>query len=226
MACGPGGPRIADPRPVGRSLVGTPIPLFFAALVPPAIVFPLRFLAFGDENPVTLVLLGPALEEGLKLAGLLLALMLAALFLPRGQDPANALRYWLFLAPWLVGGLYGMMEGFLVYAGQNAFDFTLREFAHATFAALGLAVALWVWRVFGLTYAGVGLGFSAAWAAHILFNTLALVSNYSDVTLADQVAYAALLGLLAVAALARAVAREPGSRETGLFLAIRGGLRA
>ena len=208
-----------------ETLAGTPIPLFLAALVPPAVVLPLRLLAFGDGDPFTLVLLGPAAEEGLKLAALLLALTLAGLWLPRGHDPANALRYWLFFAPWLVGGLYGMVEGIAIYPGQSTLDYTLREFAHGTFVALSLAEALYVWRELDAPYVGVALGFGAGWAAHILFNEIAVLSAYADVTFLDQVVYTVVALVLAAVALGRVVAREPASPTAERFLAVRGGLR-
>lgn len=202
-----------------------PIALFLAALAPPAVAFPLRFLFFPDGSPITILLLGPAVEEGLKLSALFLALIVAGLVLPRGTDPENALRYWLFLLPWSVGGLYGMMEGFLVYAGQSSLDFTLREFAHGAFTALALAAALWVWQVLDAPYVGVGLGFGAGWCAHFLFNGMAFASSYVDVTFTDQAALALGIGLLAAIALIRVIRREPASRESIGFLRIRGGLR-
>lgn len=194
-------------------------------MVPPAVVLPLRLLAFGDEDPFTLVLLGPAAEEGLKLAALVLALTLAGLWLPRGNDPANALRYWLFLAPWFIGGFYGMVEGMTIYLGESTLDYTLREFAHATFVALSLAAALYVWRELDAPYVGVALGFGAGWAAHIAFNEIALLSALADVTFLDQVAYTAAVLVLATVALGRVVRREPASRTSRRFLALHGGPR-
>ena len=196
--------------------------MFLAALVPPAVVLPLRLLLFGDSDPLTLVLLGPATEEGLKLAAVFLALTLAGLWLPRGHDAGNALRYWLFAAPWVIGGLYGMLEGMTIYLGESTLDYTLREFAHATFAALSLAAALWLWRELDAPYVGVALGFGAGWATHVLFNEIAVLSAYADVTFLDQVAYTAAAFLLAAVVLGRAVGREPASRTSRRFLAVRG----
>jgi hypothetical protein len=197
-------------RPVGWR--DTPLPFFLAALVPCGIVVPLRFFLFPDADPLTVVLLGPALEEGLKFAALFLALMGAALALPRGRDPENALRYWLFLAPWFVGGVYGLMEGLTVYPGESQLNFTLREVAHAAFTALALAATIWAWRETDRPYAGVALGFGVAWSVHILFNSLALVSMYVEVSFLDQALYGLAVFAIALVALARNVGREPGSR--------------
>lgn len=180
---------------------------------------------FADDNPVTVVLLGPATEEGLKLASLVLALTAAGLWLPRGHDAGNALRYWLFLAPWFVGGVYGTVEGITVYPGEPTLDYTMRELAHAAFVALSLAAALWVWREFEAPYGGMVLGFCTGWAAHLLFNEIALLSAYADVTFLDQAAYTAVALALAAYALGRVVGHEPASRTSERFLAVRGGLR-
>ncbi len=215
MARGPD--RSAARRP---GLGHTPIPLFLAALVPPAVVLPIRLLIFGDDSPVTLVLLGPAVEEGLKLAAVLLVLTIVGLVLPRGRDPRTALRYWLFLAPWFVGGFYGMMEGLLVYSGESSLDFTLREFAHGTFTAVALSVTLWVWQELDRGYAGVALGFGSGWSVHILFNLLALLSGFTGVSFGDQSGYVILVSVVAIATLARAVRHEPASSVTMRFLAL------
>jgi hypothetical protein len=145
-----------------------------------------------------------------------------ALALPRGNDPDNALRYWLFLTPWIVGGAYGLLEGLLVYPGESHLNFTLRELAHAAFSGLALAAALWVWREIERPYVGVLLGFAVAWAAHILFNSLAFLGRYVDVSFAEQAAYALAILMLAAIALAHEVGREPASREARSFLAIQG----
>ncbi len=195
-----------------------------AALIPCAIVLPLRFLFFGDSSPVTVVLLGPALEEGLKLAALFLALMGAALVLPRGKDPDNALRYWLFLAPWFVGGAYGLVEGLVVYPGESHLNFTLRELAHAAFTALGAAALLWTWREVGRPFFGVALGFGSAWAGHIGFNSLALLSGYLDLSFEEQALFGLALLALAAVTLMRDVRHEPGSPQARSLLAI-GGVR-
>ncbi len=200
----------------------TPLPFFAAALVPCAIVTPLRFLFFSDASPFTVVLLGPALEEGLKLAALFTAWIAAALVLPRGKDPDNALRYWLFLAPWFVGGAYGLFEGLVVYPAESHLNFTLRELAHGAFTGLGAAVLLWSWREVGRPFVGVALGFGSAWAGHIVFNTFALVSGYVNVSFEEQALVGMALLALAAIALARDVRREPGSPQAASFLAIRG----
>lgn len=194
-----------------------------AALVPALVILPLRWLVSGDESPFTVLLLGPAVEESLKLAALLLALLAAAYLLPRGRDPANALRYWLFLTPWFVGGFYGMIEGFLVYPDQPSIGFTVRELAHGAFVALGLVTALWVWRETDASAAGLALGLGAAWAAHFGFNALALLSDLLGVSFADQAAYALAAAVVAVILLGRAVGREPASRESRALLAVRRG---
>lgn len=200
----------------------TPLPFFLAALVPAAIVLPLRAFLFEDTSPFTLVLLGPALEESLKFSALFLALIVAALLLPRGKDSSNALRYWLFLTPWFVGGIYGVMEGLVVYPSDSHLNFTLREMAHASFTALALSTALWTWRQVNQPYVGVGLGFGVGWSVHIVFNSLALFSYFSDLTFTDQALYGLAVFAVAVVSLASVVGREPASRESARFLAIRG----
>ncbi len=211
-------------RPVGWR--DTPLPLFIIALLPAILVLPLRFFLFADANPFTLVLLGPALEESLKLAALVLALIGAALALPRGKDPENALRYWLFLLPLFVGFFYGLMEGIVVYPGDSHLNFTLRELAHASFTALGLAAALWVWRELAQPYGGIAVGFGVAWIAHVVFNSLAYLSQFTEVTFQEQAVYGLVVFAVALVALSHGVGREPASRETASLLAIQGrGLR-
>ena len=200
----------------------TPIRLFLASLVPLALAIPLRALAFPDTSPVTVLFLGPALEESLKLSGVILALTVASLAFRGGRDPALALRYWLFLVPWVVGGLYGMTEGVLGYPGQGGLDFTLREAAHATFVALSVGGALWIWRHLDAPFFGIGFGFGAGFSAHLWFNALAFLSDYADVTFTDQVAYLALVFVLAVAVLAWGVRPAPASAEARAFLPARG----
>lgn len=189
-----------------------------AALVPLLIVTPLRLLRFPDDDPLTMVVLGPAFEESLKLTATLLVLLLASAVLRGGRDPALALRYWLFLAPWAVGGLFGLLEGLAFYPGQGGADFTLREVAHATFVALALGAALGVWRSLEAPLFGIGFGFGAGFAAHILFNGLGLLATFAGVTFADQVVYLAALVVLSVAVLSREVRADPGSRVARSFL--------
>ncbi len=169
-----------------------------------------------------MVLLGPAFEEGLKLAGLFLALVGAAMVLPRGRDPENALRYWLFLAPWFVGGSYGLFEGIFVYPGESHLNFVLREFAHAAFTGAGLAAILWTWRGFDRPFVGIGLGFGLAWAGHILFNSIALLSWYTDIGFEEQALYAVALVLVATVALVADLRHEPGSPQARAVLRVPG----
>ncbi len=226
MAASLGGGFIAKAEVRAVGWRDTPLPLFIVALVPCLVVLPLRFFLFSDTNPLTLVLLGPALEESLKLAALVLALIGAALALPRGRDPENALRYWLFFMPWLVGFLYGLMEGIVVYPSDSHLNFTLRELAHASFTAIGLATALWIWRELEEPYAGLAVGFAVAWIAHVAFNSIAYVSSFQEITFQDQAVFGLVLLAVALVALLHGLGREPGSRETASLLAIRGrGLR-
>lgn len=169
-----------------------------------------------------MVLLGPALEEGLKLSALFLFLIVAAMLLPRGRDPENALRYWLFLAPWVVGGGYGLLEGIFVYPGESHLNFILRGFAHAAFTAVGLAAALWTWRQVDRPYVGVALGFGFAWAGHILFNSIAIAAWFTDVSFGEQALYGLALLVVSAVVLAQDVGREPGSRQARAVLAVPG----
>ncbi len=192
-----------------------------AALVPALAIIPVRFFAFPDRSPVTVLLLGPALEESLKLSATLLAMTLMAFVLPRGRDPENALRYWLALAPWLVGGIYGLTEGLVVYPGDPGIAFTMRELAHGSFAALGLAGTLWLWRESGAPYVGLGVGLGAAWVAHFLFNALAVDALSLGVTFTDQLLYTLAAAAVAAVCLGRMAAREPASPESRRFLEVR-----
>ncbi len=191
------------------------------ALVPLAIAAPLRAL-LPDDSAFIAILVGPALEESLKLSAVVLVLTLASLALRGGRDPALVLRYWLFLAPWAVGGIYGMVEGLVVYPGQGGLDFTLREFAHATFVALSLATALRVWQRVDAPLFGISLGLAAGFAAHLWFNGLALLSDVVGVTFADQAVYLAVVFAAALFLLAEAVRHEPASPVTRAFLPSRG----
>ncbi len=212
---------IARKIPTGPPEAEVLFRLALAALLPAVVVLPVRILAFRDESPFTILLLGPTLEESLKLSSVLLAVMGAAVYLPRGRDPATALRYWLFLAPWFVGGLYGMTEGILVYGSEAGVQVTLRELAHGTFAALALTGVLWIWRDFRAPYAALLFGLGAAWVPHFFFNLLALESDALNVSFLDQVLYTLAACVVAAIFLGRAVAREPASRETRRFLALR-----
>lgn len=195
-----------------------PFRLFLASLAPLALVIPLRYLYFSDDDPITVFLLGPAFEESLKLAGVILALTAASIALRGGRDPALALRYWLFLLPWLVGAVYGMVEGVVAYPGQGGIAFTMREFAHATFVALSLAGALGIWRGFSAPVFGIGFGFGAGYAAHIWFNSLLLLTDRYDTLYVYQAIYLAVVFFLALAVLAWEVRKEPASAETRAFL--------
>lgn len=196
----------------------TSLRLVAVALAPLAVAVPLRLLFFGDDSSFTLLFLGPATEESVKLACAFLGLSIASLILRGGRDPALALRYWLFLVPWAVGGVYGMFEGVAVYPGEAAWDFTLREAAHGAFTGLALAASLWSWRGDPPSGIGVGFGFLLAWAAHVGFNEIAFVSGFADLTFLDQLLYVIAIVVLALIALAQVVRREPASREARRFL--------
>lgn len=196
----------------------TPIRLTVAALAPLAVIIPLRFLLFADVAPLTIILLGPAFEECLKLAGAVLALTLASLLLRGGRDPALALRYWLFLLPWLVGGAFGMFEGLVAYPLQIGTLFTLREVAHATFLALSIAGALEVWRTLSSSIAGIGFGLGAGLAGHIGFNIVAVLSALDRLTTAYLALYVVLLLALTLPALVWELRRIPASEPTRAFL--------
>lgn len=196
--------------------------IFLAALVPLAIAVPLRAFALPDGSAFTIVLVGPALEESLKLSAVVLVLTLASMTQRGGRDPPLVLRHWLFWAPWVVGGVYGMIEGLVVYPGQGGLDFTLREFAHATFVSLSAAAALRVWQRVDAPLFGIALGFASGFAAHLWFNALALLSDVVDLTFADQALYLAVVFAATVVLLGTAVRLEPASRETRSFLPARG----
>ncbi len=196
--------------------------LFLAALVPLAIAAPLRAFLFPDDSNFTVLLIGPALEESLKLAAVVLVLTLASMTQAGGRDPPLVLRHWLFWAPWVVGGVYGMIEGLVVYPGQGGLDFTLREFAHASFVALAFAAALRVWARVDAPMFGLGIGFATGYAAHLWFNALALLSDVVDVTFADQALYLAAVFVATVVLLGITVRREPASAEARAFLPAQG----
>ena len=195
-------------------------PLLFVAtaLVPAALAFPLRLLVFGDGSPFTQIVLGPLLEESTKLAGTMVVLLAAALLLPRGRDHATVLGYWLFLAPWLVGGIYGLSEGVLVYPGEGAPSVTLREAAHATFTALSLLGTLLIWRSLDAGATGVTLGVLFGFGAHVGFNLLAAVAVVADLTFLEQTGYVAVLAAVAVVGLNRVVRQATSLPEARSFL--------
>ncbi len=215
--------RTADGRRGGRRLRDeVSVRLFVVALVPFIVAAALRILFFADDTAVTVMLLGPAVEESLKLAGVLLVLTLVAVAARGGRDPEMALRYWLVLAPWLVGWLYGMMEGLLVYPGQGGLDFTLRELAHGTFVALGLGTALAMWRLLSAPLFGAGFGFAAAFSAHFGFNTLAVIAYDAGLSFVDQALYLAVIAFLAIVVFAVELRHEPASAEARAFVPSRG----
>ncbi len=192
--------------------------LFVAALAPLVVLLPLRLLLFGDADPFTLLILGPAYEECLKLACAILVLSLASLSLGGGRDPRIPLRYWLFLAPWVVGGGFGLLENLLAYPTQVGTLYTLREAAHAVFLALAIAAMLEAWRSLSDPYFGVAYGLAAGFAAHVGFNILAVVTALTNVGLLETTVYVVLVGVLAVSALLWEVRRVPSSREVRVFL--------
>lgn len=192
--------------------------LFVAALAPLVVLLPLRLLFFGDSDLFTLLILGPAYEECLKLGCAILALTLASLTLSGGRDPRMPLRYWFFLVPWVVGGGFGLLENLLAYPMQVGVLFTLREAAHSVFLALAIAATLEAWRSLDAPYFGVAYGLAAGFAAHVGFNILAVVTALTNVGLLETSAYVVLVGVLAVAALVWEVRRVPSSDESRAFL--------
>lgn len=196
--------------------------LFLAALAPLAVAAPLRAFVLPDDSNYTVLLVGPALEESLKLAAVVLVLTLASMTQAGVRDPPLVLRHWLFWAPWVVGGAYGMIEGLVVYPGQGGLDFTLREFAHATFVALAFAAALRVWARVDAPLFGIGVGFASGYAAHLWFNALALLSDVIHVSFADQALYLAVVFAATAVLLTTTVRREPASAEARAFLPAQG----
>ncbi len=192
--------------------------LFAAALSPLLVVVPLRLFLFNDADLFTLLVLGPAYEECLKLSLAILALGLASLALGGGRDPRMVLRYWIFLVPWVVGGGFGLLEDLLAYPAQVGVLYTLREGAHAVFLALALAATLVAWRALSEPYFGVAYGLAAGFAAHVGFNILAVLTALTNVGLLETTVYVALVGMLAVPALLHEVQRVPSSNETRAFL--------
>lgn len=216
--------REAIARARRRPAVGeeTPLPFIVAALVPAVIALPLRLVLFGDSSPFTRIVLGPLFEESTKLAAVMLVLIVAALLLPRGRDASTALGYWIVLAPWCVGGLYGLIEGAVVYPGEGSLDVTLREVAHATFVALSLLGTLLVWRALDAGATGVTLGVLFGFGSHVGFNILAALSATLPVTFLDQAAYVAALGAVVLVGLSRLFRIAPTLPEAARFLGIAG----
>ncbi len=194
-----------------------PIRLFFAALAPLVVILPLR-LVFGDRDLMTLMVLGPGFEESLKLGCAVLVLTLASVTLRGGRDPGLALRYWLFLLPWLVGGAFGLIENLLVYPNQVGVLYTLREFAHASFLALAVAAMLVAWRVLSAPRFGIAYGFVAGFAAHVGFNILAVLTSLDNFGILISSAYLAFVAAIALPALVVEVRKVPASAETRAFL--------
>ncbi len=153
----------------------------------------------------------------------MLALTVAAIVLPAGRDPATALQYWLFLTPWLAGGLFGFLEGVVVYPGEGIVDFTTREAAHASFAALSLLGTLVVWRLLDAGPSGAILGGFAGFGAHVVFNFLPNLADTWYLMVWSQVTFAYVLLVVAVLGLGLAVRREPSSPEARRFLDLASG---
>ena len=209
---------MGDPRP-GRSVwAEIPIRLFLVSLGPLALIIPARLVRFPDTDPLTFIVLGPAFEESLKLASAVLALTLASLAFPGGRDPVLALRYWIFLVPWIVGGGFGLFEGFLGYPYQVGSLLTLREAAHATFLVLSMAAALEVWRSLRAPFVGIWFGLGAGLAGHIGFNILAVFTAFDPWTVPYLAIYLGLVLVYAVPALVWEIRRVPASKETRAFL--------
>lgn len=188
--------------------------------MPAAIAFPLRLILFGDTDPFTQVFLGPLFEESIKLGATFLVLILEALFLPRGRDSTTALRYWLFLAPWLVGGLFGFGEGIVAYPHELGLNLSLREAVHASCVAWSLLVTLLVWRRLDAGAGGAILGGFAGFAAHIGFNLIAYLSGNPGMPFWDQEAYVGVLFVTAVLGLVLVLRHEPSSDEVRRFLSV------
>jgi hypothetical protein len=129
-----------------------------------------------------------------------------------------ALRYWLFITPWAVGGFFGLFEGLFAYPLQIGILFTLREAAHATFVAVSLTAALEVWRRVDAPYFGIAYGFAAGFAAHVVFNLIAWISMLDNATLVYLAGYLVLVLALALPILAWEVRQAPASDETRAFL--------
>lgn len=196
----------------------TPIRLFLVSLAPLALIVPARLIRFPDADPLTVIILGPAFEECLKLASAILALTLASLAFRGGRDPALALRYWLFLVPWIVGGGFGLFEGLMAYPNQIGTLFTLREAAHATFVVLSVATALDVWRSLAAPFVGIWYGLGAGIAGHIGFNILAVLTAFDPWTVPYLAIYLGLVLAFAIPALVWEIRRVPASEETRAFL--------
>ncbi len=186
-------------------------------LLPLVVIVSARLWFFPDASPFTVVLLAPATEESLKLAGAIVSLLALAVAGTRGD--AGVLHRRLFLVPLFIGGLYGLFEALALYADESGVTLVVRIWAHAAFVVLGLAAALWFWRIGFHPLPGVCLGLVLAVAAHGLFNALSLATAFVPISYIDQTLYAAALFLVAVVTMERVLRREPSSESARRFLA-------
>ncbi len=181
--------------------------LVVGILLPLGVLVPLRLFLFVDASPFTIVLLAPATEESLKLAGTFVGLVALAVIGAHGD--ANALRRRLFLTPLFVGGLYGFFEGIALYSEEAGLTLIVRIWAHAGFVTLALVAALVCWRIGFRPLPGAWFGLALAIAAHDLFNILSVASDFAPITFVEQSLYAASLFILSIAAMGRALRLDP-----------------
>lgn len=198
----------------GPSWIRSQVILVLGLLVPLTVLVPLRALFVTDADLLTVAVLGPATEESLKLAGVVVAALLGAVLASPGSG-AVGLRVRLLLAPWIVGGLYGAYEGLTLYAGESSLVLLVRIWVHAGAVALGLAVCLAYWRLDARPLTGAWVGWLLATVVHIGFNAFAFLPG---VDTPAQALYAALLVVVALAVLLRIVSGEPASASAAAFL--------
>ncbi len=192
-----------------------------AALVPLVFVLPMRYAAFADASPWTLVLLGPATEECVKMAGILSVLALLAAMGP--WDPRRGAAAWRFAAvPWIVGASYGLFESVFAYPGEPWPNLLERMAGHGAFVAAGLTVALWAWRNGLQPLPGLWFGLSAALACHDAFNVVGLLRAVTGSEAFHQGVFLYLLIGLVLWAAYRGVPAEPRSDPARQLLGIPG----
>ncbi len=192
--------------------------LFAAILLPLVVAVPLRALWFPDSATLTIVLLGPATEESVKMAGTIAALLVLAMVLPPRIRRGLALRLRLFWVPWVVGGLYGAYEAVVGSAPESPYVSIIRIADHAAFTALGFSTALLLWRsgIRPLLGAATGLGVSIL--VHDVFNAFAVFARFTTTGFAEQAAYGAGIVALSLLLSISVTRREPGSAVAAAFV--------
>lgn len=192
--------------------------IFAVVLAPLVLAVPLRAVWFPDTTAVTIVLLGPATEESVKMAGTIAVLVVLAMILPPMIRRATVLRSRLLWAPWVVGGLYGTYEAIIGYGRDSLYISIFRVADHAAFTALGFAAALALWRWSARPIGGALSGLGLSILAHDVFNAFAVFARFTATGFFEQALYGAAVVTVALVLSILVTRQEPGSLVAAEFV--------